>query len=170
MIQGALPGMADTQAAAEDVVMTPPSIALSIVRHFAPSGILLDPCRGNGAFSDAMPGCDWCEIREGVDFFAYRKPVDWIVSNPPYSLFSPFMRHAMTVAENIVWLIPINKAWNSTKLIREVAQWGGISETHVVASGSELGFPVGFAVGAVHYKRGFYGGMRLSFMEQAVWP
>lgn len=166
--QGSLPGMADTQSAAEDIVMTPPDVARDVVAHFAPQGRILDPCRGGGAFADAMPGCEWCEIREGRDFFAWTEQVDWIVSNPPYSIFSRFMRHAMSVATNIVWLIPINKAWNSNRMIRETIEWGGIVETFLVGGGAELGFPVNFAVGAVHYRRGYRGGMTTSVRAEAI--
>jgi hypothetical protein len=147
-----------------DVVMTPRWCAKSIVEHFKPTGRVLDPCRGFGAFSDHMPGCEWCEISEGRDFFAWTEPVDWIVSNPPYAIYSKFMRHAMTLANEIVWLIPINKAWNSDRSIRDVFRWGGIVETMVVGPGSSLDFPVGFSVGAVHFRKGYRGPMSTSFL------
>ena len=102
----ALPGLETESVRGDDIILTPPDVARDVVKFFAPRGRVLDPCRGNGAFADEMPGCDWCEIRDGKDFFGWREPVDWIVSNPPYSIFSEFLRHSFVVAENIVYLIP----------------------------------------------------------------
>lgn len=70
-----------------DRVYTPDALARDIVLHFSPSGRILEPCCGGGAFLRAMPGCDWCEIDKGMDFFACTGRYDWIVTNPPYSLF-----------------------------------------------------------------------------------
>ena len=71
---------------------------------------MLDPCRGGGAFWRHMPGAEWCEAAEGRDFFAWTEPVDWIVSNPPYSTFKPWMLHSFTLA-TLVQLDPIYVAF-----------------------------------------------------------
>lgn len=142
-----------------DVVLTPENVARSIIRHFLPRGRVLDPCRGDGAFWRNMPGAEYCEIQEGRDFFEWSSQVDWIVSNPPYSIYSDWLRHSFGVAENIVYLVPINKAFNSSSMLRDTYEWGGIAEIVHVGPGSSLKFPVGFAVGAVHYKRGYRGGI-----------
>ena len=143
----------------KDVVFTPEHIAVAMVKHFAPSGRMLDPCKGDGVFLRQMPGADYCELQEGKDFFDWREPVDWIVSNPPYSVYSEWLRHSFKVADNIVYLIPINKAFNSSSMLQETYEYGGIAEIVHVGPGSALKFPVGFAVGAVHYKRGYHGGI-----------
>ena len=52
----------------DDVVFTPPEVAKAMVGHFSPSGRMLDPCRGDGAFHQLMDGADYCEIQEGRDF------------------------------------------------------------------------------------------------------
>ena len=142
-----------------DVVLTPGHIASGIVDYFKPSGRILDPCKGDGVFLRQMPGADYCELQEGRDFFDWREPVDWIVSNPPYSVYSEWLRHSFKVADNIVYLIPINKAFNSSTMLQETYEYGGIAEIVHVGPGSALKFPVGFAVGAVHYKRGYRGGI-----------
>ncbi len=68
-----------------DVVYTPDWCAQDMLDWFKPCGRVLDPCKGAGAFFDKMPaGAEWCEIREGRDFFEWREPMNWIVSNPPY--------------------------------------------------------------------------------------
>jgi hypothetical protein len=159
----ALPGMEAESVRLDDIILTPLDVARDVVKHFKPSGRILDPCRGNGAFADLMPGCDWCEIREGRDFYDWREPVDWIVSNPPYSVFADFLRHSLTVAENIVYLIPVNKIFNSDRMMREIWTWGGVPEIYTVAGGGALGFPIGFAIGAVHFRRAYRGETRVTF-------
>ena len=150
-----------TQAA--DVVLTPDDVAKDIVSRFAPYGKILDPCKGEGAFLQFMPGAEWCEVREGRDFFEYHEPVDWIVSNPPYSIFSQFLRHSFTIARNVVFLIPVNKIYNSDRMMREIWEWGGVPEIYVIGPGAALGFPIGFCIGAVHFQRGYRGSTLVSF-------
>ncbi len=159
----ALPGLETESVRSDDIVLTPLDVARDVVNHFKPSGRILDPCKGNGAFADLMPGCEWCEIREGRDFYDWREPVDWIVSNPPYSVFADFLRHSLNVAENIVYLIPVNKIFNSDRMMREIWSWGGVPEIYTVAGGGALGFPIGFCIGAVHFKRGYRGDTRVTF-------
>ena len=141
----------------KDVVFTPEHVAVAMIEHFKPCGLVLDPCKGDGVFLRNMPGAKYCELQEGTDFFNFTDRVDWIISNPPYSIYSEWLQHSFEVAENIVYLIPINKAFNSSAMLKATYDWGGIAEIVHVGPGSKLKFPVGFAVGAVHYKRGYQG-------------
>ena len=143
----------------KDVVFTPDHVAASIVAHFAPTGRILDPCKGDGVVYNKLANAEYCELQEGKDFFNWSDPAEWIVSNPPYSIYSEWIRHSFKVAENIVYLIPINKAFNSSSMLKATYEWGGIAEIVHVGPGSSLKFPVGFAVGAVHYKRNYKGGI-----------
>lgn len=86
-----------------DRVFTPHPLAQRIMETFKPSGSVLDPCRGEGAFDHPLV-TDWCEIEQGRDFFLWGEDVDWIIGNPPWSLFSDFNRHALDHADNVVWL------------------------------------------------------------------
>jgi|DEB0MinimDraft_6_1074348.scaffolds.fasta_scaffold149746_1 hypothetical protein len=149
----------------DDIVLTPEPVAQAIVERFKPSGRILDPCKGDGAFLKFMAGADWCEAREGRNFYDWTTPVDWIVSNPPYSIFSDFLRHSFTVADNIVYLIPVNKAFNSYQMMLDVAEFGGIETIFTIGYGRSplLGFPIGFCCGAVHYKKGYTGGTKIEF-------
>ena len=63
----------------KDIVMTPVYLAKNIIEHFEPTGLILDPCRGEGAFYDNYntDNKDWCELGEGNDFLEYNKKVDW---------------------------------------------------------------------------------------------
>ena len=59
----------------KDIVMTPEYLAKDIIRHFNPTGIILDPSRGTGAFYDNFPNDtkDWCELGEVEIFFLIHK-------------------------------------------------------------------------------------------------
>jgi hypothetical protein len=72
-----------------DVVMTPQWIAEDMMDYFPCEGVLYEPCRGNSVFYNLMTyGSIWSEIRAGRDFLKYSgSRVDWIITNPPYSLF-----------------------------------------------------------------------------------
>ena len=101
---------------ANDKIYTPVETAKDIISKFNLSGKVLDPFKGNGAFYDNLPETvekDWCEIDLGRDFFDYNEKVDWIISNPPYSIFGPVIEHSMEIADNIVYLIPLNKLTSS---------------------------------------------------------
>jgi hypothetical protein len=57
---------------------TPKSLAIKIVQSikWAKGESVLEPCRGDGAFFNALPQNvrkDWCEIRDGKDFFDFSR-------------------------------------------------------------------------------------------------
>jgi hypothetical protein len=158
-----LPGLEIDTAKETDIVLTPDGIAADIVWYFKPSGRILDPCKGNGAFLRYMPGADWCESREGRNFFSWIEPVDWIVSNPPYSIFSEWLEHSLMIAKNIVYLIPLAKVFNSEPRLKSIMKIGGIVETRHYGSGTSCGFPFGFPCGAVYIRIGYKGPMTWSF-------
>ena len=128
-----------------------------MIEHFLIAGRILDPCRGEGVFHDRLPGADWCEIQQGRDFFSQAGPYDWIVGNPPYSIYAKWLRHSMEIAENSLYLIPLSRILASDSMIKHVWRWGGICEIMFLGKGGDLGFPIDFAVGAVHYQRGYAG-------------
>ena len=50
---------------------------------------VLEPFKGEGGFYDNFPDFvekDWCEIEEGRDYKNYDKPIDWVITNPPFRL------------------------------------------------------------------------------------
>nr|WP_250808543.1 hypothetical protein [Neorhizobium tomejilense] len=148
----------------KDIVLTPTEWARDIVAHFAPTGLCLDPCRGASAFYDVLPEPKtWCEITEGVDFFDFSDRVDWIISNPPYSLFDRWLDHSLEIAENIVYLVPVNKFLSSLQKLDKVYRYGGIAHIRYYGTGRDAGFPFGFPVGAVHLRRHYTGPMGISW-------
>lgn len=143
----------------KDVVFTPAPLAKDIVQYYRPRGLCLDPCRGNGAFYDLLPaGSDWCEITEGRDFYGWDCMYDWIVSNPPFSHYSEWLRHSMKLAENIVYLMPVYKVFASNKFLDDLFAWGGIAHIRRYGTGTQWGFMFGHALAAVHYQKGYRGG------------
>jgi hypothetical protein len=137
-----------------DDIETPDWLAKALVAHFRPSGRVLEPCRASGRIFRLLPsGAEWCEIKEGRDFLS--TPLgryDWIITNPPWSQIRPFLRRAMQVADNVVFLMTINHAWTKARL-RDVEEAGfGLQTILLVPTPQE--FPQsGFQLGAVHYRR-----------------
>ena len=148
----------------KDIVMTPEYLAKDIIGHFNPTGIILDPSRGTGAFYDNFPSDtkDWCELGEGKDFLTYTQKVDWIITNPPYSIFDDFLDKAFEVADNVVFFVPFSKLFKSKGNDQAVMKYGDVKEIINLGTGNTHGFPVGFLVGAIHYQRNYKGDIKFS--------
>jgi hypothetical protein len=146
-----------TEVKKRDVVYTPAHVAAAIVDRYRPAGRILDPCRGDGAFHGIMPGSDWCEIADGRDFFSHSDPTDWIVGNPPYSILNKWLEHSFKLADDVVYLLPVAKVFGSLMRLKQIKAYGGIAEVWAPWTGRSVGFEFGWAVGAIHFKRG-YGG------------
>ncbi len=139
-----------------DIVYTPDNIALDIISFFKPTGKCLDPCRGDSAFYKYLPsGSEWCEIADDRDFFNYNKSIDWIVGNPPYSIFADFLSHSFKLSSNVVYIVPTNKIFQSFKIMDKIENYGGIKAILVYGGGQRVGFPFGFSVGAFHFQKDF---------------
>lgn len=144
--------------AQSDVVYTPMELAVDMISFFSPSGFCLDPCAGDGSFLDLLPiGSEWCELTKGRDFYSWNKPVDWIISNPPFSHYAAWLRHSMKVSTNIVYLLPIYKVFASNRFLNDLFNWGGIIHIRRYGTGTDWGFPFGHALAAVHYQRSYIG-------------
>lgn len=151
----------------QDIVYTPRDLALDIITHYQPSGVLLDPSSGDGAFFDQFPGDDnhWCEISKDVDFFDFTDKCDWIITNPPWSMMRKFLQHGMEVADNIVYLTSMNHYMTKARL-RDMKQAGfGLKEFYCFDTPKS--FPQsGFQLAAVHTQRGWNGDIKLLFSSQ----
>ena len=78
-----------------DIVYTPDWVARDMVDYFKPSGRILEPSCGDGAFLRHLPAnTEWCEIEKGRDFFTWHDCVDWIIGNPPYMIYDQWMAHS----------------------------------------------------------------------------
>ena len=151
-----------TNCLAQDLVMTPPELAAVVIGHFAGrmSGTVLDPARGQGAFHDRFPACldrHWCEITEGRDFLDWHEPVDWVMSNPPWSRLRDFSRHAMRIAPNIVWLVPLTNLTTRARLSDLDEAGFGIAELVLIDTPKD--WPQsGFQLVAAWLRKGHSGG------------
>ena len=141
-----------------DIVYTPDYVSKNIIEFLNPMGICLDPCRGDGAFYKYLPtGKDYCEITEDKDFLLYDKKVDWIIGNPPYSIFEDFLKKGFEIADNVSYLVPTNKIFQRQIIMNMINNYGGIKSIIIYGSGSLINFPFGFSVGNFHFQKGYKG-------------
>ena len=148
----------------QDVVYTPDYLAKQIVDHFQPSGLVLEPCRGGGAFYQYLPDADWCEIAEGVDFFDYSKSPDWIVTNPPWSMIRQFLEHSFKIqTKNIVYLCNINAVVTKARLNLLKDNGYGIREFYCVDTPKTNWPQTGFQLAAIHIQKDYKGPTEWSY-------
>lgn len=86
----------------------------------------LEPCRASGRIYSKLPeGSLWGEIREGIDYLTTPYPkVDFIITNPPFSLAQEFVTKSLTEAKVVVMLLRLTfleslkrcEWWNDNKL------------------------------------------------------
>lgn len=148
-----------------DIIMTPEPCAIDIISHFSPTGSILDPCRGEGAFYNNYPiSCekDWCELEEGKDFFTYDKKVDWIITNPPWSKIKEFIIHSMTIADSIVYLITINHFTTKHRMRLIYENNFGIKEFYCIKTPDKPWPQSGFQIAAVQFERGYTGDIKMN--------
>lgn len=151
------------------MVYTPGEVVDDILDWVHPWGVCLDPCRGDGAFYDKLPpGRQWCELAEGRDFFGYSRRVDWVIGNPPYSIFHEFLLHSFMIAPNVVFIVPTNKVFQRLAVMDDIQKWGGVKAMRIYGSGTNVGFPFGFSVGAFHFRKDWRGPTDLTFQTQRL--
>lgn len=159
------PGPNDPSA---DLVYTPPELAAKLVAHLKPSGRVLDPAKGQGAFYDTFPvGCSraYCEISEGRDFFEWTEPVDWIITNPPWSKIRQFISQGCKVANHVCYLITANHLFTKARL-KVVRDAGfGVREIIFVPTPKSPWPQSGFAVAMIHLERSWQGDTKFLWLD-----
>jgi hypothetical protein len=70
---------------------TPEELCKQLIKYVPlhDGDMVLEPFKGEGSFFNNFPNNtinDYCEIEEGLDFKDYDKPIDWVISNPPFKL------------------------------------------------------------------------------------
>lgn len=141
-----------------DIVYTPDFVSKNIMDSLKPKGKCLDPCKGDGAFYKYMPkGSDYCEIQEGKDFFDYNSYIDWIIGNPPYSIFEQFLKKSFEISDNVSFLVPTNKIFQRQLIMEMINKYGGIKSIIIYGSGQLIDFPFGFSVGNFHFQKDYKG-------------
>lgn len=144
-----------------DKVYTPTWLAEMIVNHYQPTGKILEPCRGTGAFTDILK-CDWCELDEGKDFYDVSGHWDWVITNPPWSQIRPFLNKSMEVSDNIVFLSLVNAFWMKARLRDMKERNFQIKEILLLPTPKDNWPQTGFALGATHVQRGYTGNIKFS--------
>ena len=153
------------RATAADSVLTEGITARWIIDYFNPQGSILEPAAGENVFFDLFRNKEKhrCEIVDGIDFFDWYKKVDWIITNPPYSIYDRFLWKAFSIADNVVFFVPIAKAFKSNKVQEMVIEYGGLKEIVYMGGGSKHGFAFGFPVGCLYYKRNYSGDCQITY-------
>lgn len=160
-----------------DKVYTPDFIVDEVLSEFGylieQQESVLEPFLGEGAFYNKLTAYSeyvtWCEIDRGVDFLEYQGKVDWIITNPPYSVFKQMLPKMLNVADNIVMIIPLNKLISSMPRLMDVERAGfGIKRIHYLGSGRQLKFPFGFPVAAVYIKKGYSGDTKITYAQRCL--
>lgn len=106
----------------EDNIMTPKEMAKAIVESIKPSGVILEPCKGEGSFTEVFEEMgleyEWCEIQEGRDFFDKSETdANWVITNPPFSKVRKFIMKSVELGiPNIALLVTVNTIWMNGKL------------------------------------------------------
>jgi hypothetical protein len=78
---------------------------------FSKVNSFLEPCKGDGRILEYIPNYinkDWCEIREGKDYFKYNFNVDLIITNPPFSIALDFIKKSLNEGKTVCYLQRIN--------------------------------------------------------------
>lgn len=157
------------QSKISDKVYTPVDIAKYIIEHFKPEGKVLDPCRGPGVFYNNFPDCEkyYCELDEGIDFFDFNEKVDWIISNPPYSVFTKWIEHSFEIADNVVYLIPLYLLSTSYNKLSYIANYGGIKELIIFSNSprKEWGWPIDWPICVVYFKKDYQGSTEIKYIN-----
>lgn len=152
----------DKIALTADVVYTPDFVSKHIIEFLQPSGLCLDPCKGDGAFYKYLPvGSEYCEIEEGTDFLYYNKQVDWVIGNPPYSVFEDFLKKGFEISKNVSYLVPTNKIFQRQLIMEMITKYGGIKSIIIYGSGQLINFPFGFSTGNFHFKKDYKGDTKI---------
>ena len=74
------------------------------------------------------------------------------------------LEHSLKISDNIVFFCPLNKVFKSIKLDKKIYAYGGIKEVIHMGTGGMHGFPFGFVVGCIYYKRGYQGPIKYTRM------
>jgi hypothetical protein len=147
--------------------MTPSALAKKLVDALAPTGRLLEPCAGNGAFVRELQRygqVDICEISGGgFGFSWWTDHVDWIVTNPPWSQFRFFLEHSMEIADHVALLATVNHWWTKRR-VADVKQ-AKFGYRRLLLCEWPPEFPSsGFQLGMMYIQRGYVGPLSVEWV------
>ena len=122
------------KAKKNDVVYTPKSIALKAIEmcDITENMTVLDPSKGGGIFYNNLPNCkkSYCEISENKDFFKWNEKVDLVIGNPPFSLWTKWLEHTVSITDKFCYIFgAINLT--DTRLRKIIGAGYGITKIHL---------------------------------------
>lgn len=91
----------------------------------------------------------------------YRGSVEWVIGNPPYSVFEDFLKKGFEISNNVSYLVPTNKIFQRQKIMNMITKYGGIKSIIVYGSGQLIDFPFGFSVANFHFKKDYEGDAKI---------
>lgn len=99
----------ETKRSAADFYKTPAKAVEELLKREKLEGIGWEPACGDGAISKLIPNIMSSDIRtdpdiygeKGIDFLKETRKVDYIITNPPFSLMLPFAWHALEYADKV---------------------------------------------------------------------
>ena len=108
----------DVDPDASEEIYTRPELARRLVAYFKPTGKVLDPCRGKGAFYDAFVESGRCvmssigaRFARAAIFSIWNQPVDWIMTNSSWGdSYRLIAQHAFDLAQHVVFLAKLDVA------------------------------------------------------------
>jgi hypothetical protein len=130
----------------KDWDQTPVEICRQIIElvPWAEGELVLEPFRGDGNFFRNLPKYvrkDWCEIKQGRDFFKYEGDPDTIITNPPFrdtaggdNLVVPCLEKCLQMARKRVIYFVNHKVFNALTAgrLKKYEDWGwGITHLSV---------------------------------------
>lgn len=178
-----------SERVALDAYFTPDKVAQAIVDqlHIPDGATILEPSVGGGAFIRALrklhghavritgsdinpeaPGYPLCDVAErGVDFLSCPDMLryDYIIGNPPYDNAEAHIRKALSVADNVVFLL--RAAMLESRKRRDL--WRDHPARHVWMLEQRPSFTGGATdscmYAAIHWDRNYSGPTTLSRLE-----
>jgi len=122
------------RAKKNDVVYTPKSIALRAIEmcDITENMTVLDPCKGGGIFYDNLPNCkkSYCEITEDKDFFKWNEKVDLVIGNPPFSLWTKWLEHTISITNKFCYIFGAMNL-SDTRVKKIIDAGFGITKIHL---------------------------------------
>jgi len=102
--------MQDCKTSVHDIFYTPEALAMRAIElsNLKEGDVVLDAFAGKMVFYDNYPSFvkkEWCEITAGMDFFKYDKMVDYVVTNPPYSILDDIFKKLVVMCNKGFTLI-----------------------------------------------------------------
>jgi hypothetical protein len=161
-------GPQEARTRGNDNIYTPEDVAIQVIEHFKPSGKILEPAAGAGAFLKHLPeGTDWCEIEKGRNFFDYKEKVDWIVTNPPFSLLQKFLEHSYKISTNIVFLFNLPGLF-TVKRMKDMHQHKFAIREILLMRQPTTFVQCGRQVAAVWIQKHYKGSIKLTYHEDLI--